>query len=54
MSWQQIAIIIWLAMAVGNGLVQHGKPKRGYNSVWIDIISTALMAYILWSGGFWN
>jgi len=54
MSWQQIVMIVWLAMCVGIGLVQHGKPKQGYYNALIYLLSMALIAYILWSGGFWN
>ena len=54
MSWQQIVMIIWIAMGIGIGIVQHGKPKQGYYNIWIDLISTTLMVYVLWSGGFWN
>ena len=54
MGWQQIVMIIWLSACVGIGLIQHGKPKQGYYSFWNDIISAGIMAYILWSGGFWN
>ena len=54
MSWQQIAMIVWLAMTVGVSLVNHGAPRTGKHNALIEILSAGVMAYILWSGGFWK
>ena len=54
MSWQQIVMIVWLAMQVGVSLCTHGVPRTGKNNAIISILSTATMAAILWSGGFWK
>ena len=54
MNWQQIAIIIWEAMILGIGLVEHGKPRTGKNNFWISLASVATMVAILYTGGFWK
>ena len=54
MSWQQIAMIIWLTMALGIGLADHGKPKTGKTSFWMTAASVGTVAAILYTGGFWK
>ena len=54
MSWQQIAIIIWYALIIGINLAKNGEPQRGKYSVWTAIVSVAVQALILYTGGFWK
>ena len=54
MSWQQIVMIVWLSWVVLIGLLSHGTPRTGKNNFFISLFSSAIMAAILYTGGFWG
>ncbi len=54
MSWQQVAMIVWLVIDIVVGLMEAGKPKEGTYRFGPVLIGTALVWYILYSAGFWN
>lgn len=54
MSWQQVAVIVWLAIDVVFGVIYHGEPKTGrYNAV-STIIGIGIFVTLLYTGGFWK
>lgn len=54
MSWQQIAMIIWISWIVLLGLFEHGKPRKGEGNFFVSLFSAALLTVILYTGGFWR
>lgn len=54
MKAPQIIMIIILAAGVTLGLVHHGEPKTGRESVWSSIIAASILSLILYWGGFWS
>lgn len=54
MSWQQIAMIVWIALELGIGLEQSGEPKKGTYKFYPVVIGMAILTFILYTGGFWN
>ena len=54
MSWQQIAMIVWMSLAVGLELAFHGEPRSGKHSFWTALIGVGIQAVILYTGGFWG
>lgn len=50
----QIVMIALYALGLGIAIEEHGKPKSGTHNVWITLVATALVAAILWWGGFWG
>ena len=54
MGAPQIVMIVWLAIAVGIGIADHGKPKEGETSAWVSLIGSLIIAAILWWGGFFS
>lgn len=54
MSWQQVAVIVLLAIDVVSAVIHDGEPKTGqYNAV-STIISTGIIVILLYTGGFWK
>lgn len=51
MGWPQITMIALLALGLGASIADHGKPRSAQNA-WVSLISTALMAGLLYAGGF--
>ena len=54
MGWQQIVVIVYLALLLIGGLILDGKPRSGtyrFASVLFEVV--ALFA-LLYTGGFWN
>ena len=52
MNWQQIVVIIWLSFAALTSILENGKLVT--RSATAGIIGAAIMAAILYTGGFWN
>ena len=53
MIWPQITMIALLAAGTGISLARHGKPKEGKESCIPTFISTIIIVYLLYAGGFW-
>jgi len=52
--WPQIT---WIVLAVLGLLINganHGKPRDGEYNGFISIVVTGIMAWLLWSGGFFG
>ena len=51
--WQVVWLLI-IAAGLGVALAQHGKPKQGYESFWVTLISAAIEIFVLAKGGFFS
>ena len=54
LHWPQI---VWLALTligIGVQCAKHGKPREGKENVFITIISTIIVATLLYYGGFFG
>jgi hypothetical protein len=54
MNAPQIVAICLMALQVGIGLADHGKPKTGNHSFFQALISTGLLLGLLIWGGFFK
>lgn len=52
MNWQQIVVIIWLSIAALVSILEDGKTIQRRATA--EVIGTAILAAILYTGGFWN
>ncbi len=48
-----ILLVLW-GIELGLGIANHGKPKAGKHSVWESVVGLAIVASLLWWGGFWG
>lgn len=52
MSWQQVVIIVWLAIDIVVGVIEDGKlVKRSGAATAFGVV---ILATILYTAGFWN
>jgi hypothetical protein len=54
LHWPQITWLCLTLLSAGIGIAQHGKPKTGNNNMFINLIATALIAWLLYEGGFFS
>lgn len=54
MDFQQIAVIVLMALDLGVALALHGKPKTGNHSAWTEVLTTFNFAMLLYWAGFWK
>ncbi len=54
MNAPQITLIVIFALGTGITITRHGKPKKGKESLWLSLVSTSILAAILYWGGFWT
>ena len=54
MSTPAIIYIVITAMGLGISMQQHGQPKTGKHSLWVSLFAIAIMATLLYLGGFFN
>ena len=54
MKWPQILMIVILSADMGMALIMHGKKKEGDYNAWTELIGNAIIAVILYFGGFWT
>ena len=54
MGIPQILVIVLWALSLGLTLAKHGEPRGGKESVWTALVGVAIMAALLWWGGFWG
>ena len=54
MGAPQITVIILLAMGVGTALAKFGQQKTDNYDIWDVAIGPAIVAGLLWWGGFWH
>lgn len=47
-------MLVLYGVALGIALVQHGKPKTGNHSFWVQLIASGIGFTLLWWGGFFN
>ena len=50
----QLVYLAMSLMGMGLAMARHGQPKTGKNNFWSDIFITAIIFYILYSGGFFD
>lgn len=54
MEAPQIIVIGLWALSVGLTWAKHGTPETGNHNAFLSILSVAIMAGLLWWGGFWS
>lgn len=47
-------MIVLLGMGLGSDLIKDGEPKKGKHSFVVSLIATAIMAALLYAGGFFQ
>lgn len=50
----QIVYFALLFFSIGIAAAQHGHPKKGNESIWQTLVANAIMAAILYWGGFFT
>lgn len=50
----QIILAGLILLGLGVEMERHGKPKKGKENFWITLSSSAIIAGLLWWGGFWG
>ncbi|EHW2218196.1 transglycosylase SLT domain-containing protein [Salmonella enterica subsp. enterica serovar Abony] len=54
MYWPQVIWAVMVLLGLGIELARHGQPRTGKHSFWWQLSGTALVAGLLWSGGFFR
>ena len=54
MGWPQYAYLALVLISLGVTLEQHGKPKTGEHSFWLQLFATAIALWLLYMGGFFR
>ena len=54
MKWPQIAMIVWVVLGIGVSMAKHGEPRNSEYSFWTTAISSAIVFFILYQGGFFG
>ena len=54
MGLPQIILLALWGISLGVAIAQHGQPKKGTESAWNSIIGLAIVAPILYWGGFFH
>jgi hypothetical protein len=54
MGWPQITLAILWGVAWVLTLAMHGKPRTGNHDIGVHTAGLALVAWLLWCGGFWG
>jgi hypothetical protein len=52
--WPQLAYLALIVFSLGITLEQHGKPKKGNESIWVSLTACALTLWLLYMGGFFK
>jgi LPXTG-motif cell wall-anchored protein len=50
--WPQYVYLALAFLALGLNLAKHGEPKTGTVNFWVSLVGLALVATLLWFGGF--
>ena len=51
--WPQYTFLALAMLDIGLALGKHGQPKSNFN-VWVTMLSTALILFVLFKGGFFD
>lgn len=54
LEWPQLTYLALSCLAVGVHLAKHGEPRKDKYGFWSALISSAIMTFILYKGGFFN
>ena len=54
LQWPQALWLAWMLIQLGAAIAMHGKPFAGKYSWWAKLGYIALMATLLWHGGFFS
>lgn len=54
MYWPQVIWAVMALLGLGIEMARHGQPRTGKHSFWWQLSGTALVAGLLWSGGFFR
>ena len=54
MKWQQITMIVYLALNLAVGMLVNGQPKTGKHSFVDVFITVGLLFTVLYTGGIWD
>lgn len=50
----QTVFLTLMLLGLGTTMAMHGRPKTGNHSVWITLVSDAVVIVLLWWGGFFD
>lgn len=50
----QITYLLLIAISLGMTFAKHGEPKTGKENGWITLITSGVVLFILYKGGFFN
>ena len=53
MGWPQIAMIVFMGVALGISMAKNGESKGNYSVGW-TLVAVALEAWILYEGNFFS
>lgn len=54
MGWPQIVYVGLIGLNLGIAGALHGKPRTGKHSFWVSLVGAAIIASILYYGGFFT
>jgi hypothetical protein len=54
MDWPQITYIALIASGLTKALILHGQPQKPKHNFWASLIASAILIFILYSGGFFS
>lgn len=50
----QIIYLAWMFMGLGNALSRHGEPRKDTYNFWVSLLSSVIIVFILYKGGFFG
>lgn len=53
-DWPQLLWLLFAGADMGIWVTRHGEPRRGEYNAYAAVLSTALVTWILWEGGFFG
>jgi hypothetical protein len=54
MEWPQITWLVLCCIGLGLALALDGQPRTGRHNFFVSLLASALVAWLLWSGGFFS
>jgi hypothetical protein len=54
MGIPQILMIVCLAMELGTSIEAHGKEREGKHSMYVTMLSIAIILTLLWTGNYFS
>jgi hypothetical protein len=54
LHWPQITVLVMTVLSLGIMLEKNGKPKIGNENFVISLVSSMIVLWLLWEGGFFS